>query len=106
MEPEGQVRTRFVAVLVTAIFLVALTILISLPLLISLGTGLQALDRAVAIYFQCENDDTPLPTSEQVDEMISCLYIINIKSVHGCPLECGKCLHSDLRYDLREWSLE
>ncbi len=52
------------------------------------GTGLQAMDRAVALYFHCEDDPTPLPTSEQVDEMIQCLYIINIKSIYGCPLEC------------------
>jgi len=47
-------------------------------------------NRSLTLFVRCEDDDTPVPEHEPVEEsqMEQCHYSINIPSIHGCPVEC------------------
>ena len=49
-----------------------------------------AKNRAMIFYFECEDDDTPLPTTEVIDETLQCVYEVHVKSIYGCPMECPR----------------
>lgn len=45
--------------------------------------------RSLTVWLQCEDDNSNKPDDEPVLETGSCAYEIFVKTLYGCPLECG-----------------
>ena len=64
----------------------------------SLGVGIKysggdscssGVGRSLTVWLQCEDDNTNKPDNEPVFETKTCAYEIYVKTLFGCPLECG-----------------
>ncbi len=45
--------------------------------------------RSLTVWLQCEDDNNNKPDDEPVLESGNCAYEIFVKTLYGCPLECG-----------------